>query len=136
MMCGAVYAGIPAAFAEPDNIHLPARIHPGSAQTSFTRMFPDLPPFAEASDELREQLKKLGQQGGLMDAMDNLSDPIQSIVNPAVFSPHNPDNPKETAGVTFFGQFLDHDITLEPKSSLLKTSHPRRTTNFRTRPSI
>lgn len=132
ILCGAVYSSIPPAFADEDNLHLPARMHPGSAQSSFERMFPDLPPFAEPSDELREHLKKLGQQGGLMDAMDNLSDPIQSIINPAVFSPHNPDNPTETAGVTFFGQFLDHDITLDPKSSLLKPAHPRRTTNFRT----
>lgn len=132
IICGAANFSIPSAFADEDNLHLPARMHPGSAQGSFTRMFPGLPPFAEPSDDVREQLKKLGQQGGLMDAMDNLSDPIQSIVNPAVFSPHNPDNPTETAGVTFFGQFLDHDITLDPKSDLLKPANPRRTTNFRT----
>lgn len=132
VMCGAVYSSIPPAWANEDNLHLPARMHPGSAQSSFTRMFPELPPFAEPTDELREQLRKIGQLGGVMDAMDNLGDPIQSIINPAVFSPHNPDNPTETAGVTFFGQFLDHDITLDPKSNLLKPAHPRRTTNFRT----
>jgi hypothetical protein len=53
-------------------------------------------------------------------------------VNPAVFSPHNPDNPDMTAGVTFFGQFLDHDLTLDPRSPLTETTDPRRTTNFRT----
>ena len=37
-----------------------------------------------------------------------------------------------TAGVTFFGQFLDHDITLDPRSPLLEQSDPRKTTNFRT----
>ena len=37
-----------------------------------------------------------------------------------------------TAGVTFFGQFLDHDITLDPRSPLLEPSNPKRTTNFRT----
>ena len=37
-----------------------------------------------------------------------------------------------TAGVTFFGQFLDHDITLDQKSPLLEPSNPKKTTNFRT----
>ena len=37
-----------------------------------------------------------------------------------------------TAGVTFFGQFLDHDVTLDPKSPLVEKSDPTRTTNFRT----
>ena len=49
----------------------------------------------------------LGEKGGLIDALDNLTDPIQSILNPKEFSPNNPDNPNMTAGVTFFGQFLD-----------------------------
>jgi hypothetical protein len=37
-----------------------------------------------------------------------------------------------TAGVTFFGQFLDHDVTLDPKSPLLERSNPKKTTIFRT----
>ena len=37
-----------------------------------------------------------------------------------------------TAGMTFLGQFLDHDITLDLKSPLSENSFPRRTTNFRT----
>jgi hypothetical protein len=95
-------------------------------------MFPELPPFAPPTDAVREQAKKLGEKGGPIDALDNLTDPIQSITNPAVFSPNNPDNPNMTAGVTFFGQFLDHDITLDPRSPLLERSNPRKTTNFRT----
>jgi hypothetical protein len=95
-------------------------------------MFPELPPFAPPTDAVREQAKKLGEKGGPIDALDTLTDPIQSITNPAVFSPNNPDNPNMTAGVTFFGQFLDHDITLDPRSPLLERSNPRKTTNFRT----
>ena len=45
-------------------------------ETSFTRMFPELPPFAPPTDEAREQAKKLGEKGGLIDAKDDLSNPI------------------------------------------------------------
>jgi Animal haem peroxidase len=34
--------------------------------------------------------------------------------------------------VTFFGQFLDHDLTLALKAPLLENTNPRQTTNFRT----
>jgi hypothetical protein len=95
-------------------------------------MFPGLPGFAPATDQMRETVQKLGEKGGIIDAMDLMTDPVQSILNPAVFSPNNPDNPNMTAGVTFFGQFLDHDITLDLKSPLMQNSDPRRTTNFRT----
>ncbi|MEK7785685.1 MAG: peroxidase family protein, partial [Chloroflexota bacterium] len=64
--------------------------------------------------------------------MDLFTDPIQSILNPAVHSPNNPDNPTMTAGVTFLGQFIDHDLTLDPRSPLMERTDPRRTTNFRT----
>ena len=122
-------AGLP---AYADELFLPARFQPGSATTSFTRMFPLLPPFAPQTDDMREQARRLGELGGPLDALDNLTDPIQSIVNQPVFSPNNPDNPNMTAGMTFLGQFLDHDITLDAKSKLLETATPGTTTNFRT----
>jgi len=37
-------------------------------EMSFTRMFPELPPFAPPTDAAREQAKKLGEKGGLIDA--------------------------------------------------------------------
>ncbi|MDO8356672.1 MAG: heme peroxidase family protein [Nitrospirota bacterium] len=101
-------------------------------EMSFTRMFPELPPFAPQTDAARDQAKKLGEKGGLIDALDILSDPVLSITNPAQFSPNNPDNPNMTAGMTFLGQFLDHDITFDPNSPLLEKTNPKKTTNFRT----
>jgi hypothetical protein len=94
-------------------------------------MFPELPPFAPPTDEAREQAKKLGEKGGLIDALDDLSDPILSITDPAR-RVNNPDNPNMTAGLTFLGQFLDHDITFDPNSPLLEKTNPKKTTNFRT----
>lgn len=97
----------------------------------FARMFPDLPAFSKQTDNAREAVKALGASSGILDAKDVLTDPIQSITNPA-FSPHNPDNPGMTAGVTFLGQFLDHDITLDKRSALNETAQPHKTVNFRT----
>jgi hypothetical protein len=98
----------------------------------FTRMYPDLPPFAAQTDNARKAVQQMAARGGLIDAGDDLSDPIQSITNPAIFSPHNPDNPNMTAGMTFLGQFLDHDVTFDKKSILNANASPVQTVNFRT----
>lgn len=42
------------------------------------------------------------------------------------------DNKKIPAGYTYFGQFVDHDITFDPASSLTKQNDPNRLHNFRT----
>jgi len=118
--------------SERDSVHVIRPTHPHQPDDSFTRMFPGLPPFSPPTDEARERARQLGAKGGLIDALDILTDPIKSITNPTVFSANNPDNPNMTAGVTFFGQFLDHDLTLALKAPLFEKTNPRRTTNFRT----
>ncbi|UVT20692.1 MAG: peroxidase [Nitrospira sp.] len=115
-----------------NNLHVTRPTAPRNPDDSFSRMFSGLLPFAPPTDEARNQAKKLGEKGGVLDAKDLLTDPIQSILNPAVHSPNNPDNTSMTAGVTFFGQFLDHDLTLALKAPILEQTNPRRTTNFRT----
>jgi len=64
------------------------------------------------------------------DADDDLSDPITLITDPAK-SLNNPDNPALTAGFTFLGQFLDHDMTFDPTSSLARRQDPESIRNFR-----
>lgn len=118
--------------SERNNLHVTKPTRPRFPDDVFSRMFPGLPPYAPPTDEAREQAKKLGAKGGIIDALDLLTDPVQSIVNPGVYSPNNPDNPNMTAGVTFFGQFVDHDLTLALKAPILEHTQPRRTTNFRT----
>jgi hypothetical protein len=113
-----VVARQPARAAHPDNV--------------FTRMYPDLPSFAPQTGTARAAMQRMGAKDELFDAADNLTDPIQSILNPAVFSPNNPDNPNLTAGMTFLGQFLDHDITFDKKSILNANASPSQTVNFRT----
>jgi len=115
--------------SQRNNLHVNKPNHPRFPDDVFSGMFPGLPPYAPPTDEAREQAKKLGAKGGVIDASDLLTDPKESIANPG---PNNPDNPNMTAGFTFFGQFLDHDLTLALKAPLLEQTHPRRTTNFRT----
>lgn len=42
------------------------------------------------------------------------------------------DNPLIPSGYTYFGQFLDHDITFDPVSSLNRQQDPDALHNFRT----
>ncbi len=113
-------------------VRAPFPDEPAQAGNTFTRMFPDLPAFAEQNDQVREKMRMLAMRHGILDAEDNLTDPVRSILDPAVFSPRNRDNPNMTAGVTFVGQFLDHDLTFDRNSRLSVASAPEATTNFRT----
>jgi hypothetical protein len=100
------------------------------AEGRFGRLFPTLPPFAADTPLIRSALMELGAKGGPMDAGDDLSDPITLITDPAK-SAHNPDNPAMTAGFTFLGQFIDHDMTFDPTSSLARRQDPEAIRNFR-----
>jgi len=97
----------------------------------FGRMFGELPPFAADTPQVRAALLEIGQPAGIMDAQDDLSDPQALITNPAL-SANNPNNPQMTAGMTFLGQFIDHDITFDPTSSLERQVDPEQIANFRT----
>ena len=84
VLCSTALLGLTTAHADgKNNLHLPGmRDRHQSPDNSFTRMFPDLPPFALPTDTARDQAKKLGEKGGLIDALDNLTDPIKSITEP------------------------------------------------------
>ncbi|CAA9507503.1 MAG: Animal haem peroxidase [uncultured Solirubrobacteraceae bacterium] len=99
-------------------------------QGRFGRLFGTLPPFAADTPLIRGALTELGAPGGLMDAGDPASDPITLITDPAK-RVNNPDNPALTAGFTFLGQFLDHDMTFDPTSSLARRQDPESIRNFR-----
>ena len=76
VLCSTALFGLTAAYADgKNNLHLPGmRDRHHSPDNSFTRMFPELPPFAPPTDAAREQAKKLGEKGGLIDALDNQGD--------------------------------------------------------------
>jgi hypothetical protein len=85
--------------------------HPGRGR--FGRMFPHL----EAADHDVEFLKELGLPGGPLDEDAN---------------PESVDTADLPAGFVFLGQFIDHDITLDPLSSLSRQNDPDAIRNFRT----
>lgn len=96
----------------------------------FGRMF-HLPSFAQPTPAVRSALVALGKPGGLLDARDQLSaGPIALIVDP-LLNLNNPNNDTETAGMTFLGQFLDHDMTFDTGSRLGQPANPRRSANAR-----
>jgi hypothetical protein len=98
----------------------------------FGRIFPSLRPFADASPRLLAALREIGKPGGVLDAKDNLAaGPVQLIVDPAL-SANNGNNPTHTAGTTFVGQFLDHDLTFDLTSRLGQPTEPTESPNERT----
>ena len=101
------------------------------SQGKFGRLFPTLPPFASDNPTTRGALREIGEAKGILDAQDDLSDPIALITDPNK-SAGNPNNPNLTAGMTFVGQFLDHDMTFDPTSSLERQQDPEAIRNFRT----
>jgi len=91
-----------------------------------------LPPFAPPTAAVQDALLEIGKVDGIMDAQDDLTaGPMELILNPNL-SMVNRDNPTHTAGVTFFGQFLDHDMTFDPRSRLGFPSQPINSPNART----
>jgi hypothetical protein len=113
----------------------PPAVRSAYAQTSpqvFGRMFPNLPPFAAADDRVRDALRDIGRPGGLLDAQDDLTaGPVRLITDPAL-SANNPNNTTHTAGTTFMGQFLDHDMTFDTSSRLGVPTPPEQSPNGRT----
>ncbi len=98
----------------------------------FGRMFGKLPPFASDNPTTRHALLEVGKVGGVMDALEDLTaDPVDLIAD-ANLSARNPNNPNLSAGMTFLGQFLDHDMTLDITSSLERQVDPEMIANFRT----
>jgi hypothetical protein len=123
---GAVALAPTAAYAHHQNnpLQVPA--------DRFGRMFPDLPSFVAANERNRAALIDIGRPGGILDANDDLAaGPAALVLDPAQ-SANNPNNTTHTAGVTFFGQFLDHDLTFDTTSPLGVPTPPETSPNART----
>lgn len=98
----------------------------------FSRMFPQLPPFLPNSAPLQAALMDIAKPGGLLDARDDLAaGPALLITDPAL-SANNPNNATHTAGTTFLGQFIDHDMTFDIGSQMGTPVAPEQSLNGRT----
>jgi hypothetical protein len=91
------------------------------AQGRFGRMFRHLPPAKYGADDA-ESLKNLGVLG-------------ESMVGLPPDDPSDGFDPEESgipALYTYFGQFVDHDLTFDPVSVLTKAADPDGLIDFRT----
>jgi hypothetical protein len=144
LVAGSMSAGAPAeasAVAAVRPGRHPRGHGPPASSAEFGRIFPHLPPFAEANDSVRAALLEVGKPGGILDARDQLSAGAKALIvdpsvngNPTTTNPYgtNPDNPTMTAGATFVGQFVDHDITFDQTSRLGIPQNPALSPNTRT----
>jgi hypothetical protein len=107
--------------AAPTDLKRHARQHRGvdvlpssSFKTGrFGRMFRHLPVFQRDLDQQLKELMKLAER----------------MIAPAGRPAENPEIP---SGYTYLGQFIDHDITFDPVSSLQRQNDPDALHNFRT----
>lgn len=112
-------------------------------EENFGRMFPRLEPFFDRRtnlNALNKLLIEIGKQGGVMDAKDALpasGDPaVQAqaaidLILKEELNVNNPNNAAHTAGTTFMGQFMDHDMTFDRASALGDPIDPEDSPNTR-----
>lgn len=86
----------------------------------FGRLFRELPPWIPPGANDGDRERALADLAGRM------------LETPAEAADGGRDNPGVPAAYTYFGQFVDHDITFDPTSSLTKLNDPDRLVNFRT----
>ena len=122
---GAVVLNPAGALAAPSHTHTQSPLR----TDTFGRIF-RLPTFAEQSPAVEDALRELGRPGGLLDAKDALSAGPKALIVDLSLSANNPNNPTQTAGTTFFGQFLDHDMTFDATSRLAQATSPEAARNF------
>ena len=133
---GAVALGAPGALAAPGKAapqRAGAAHHQLGVTQHFGRMFEQMRPFAVPGTKgLEAALVDIGSPGGILDARDALERGPADLITDLSLSAHNQNNPTHTAGTTFFGQFMDHDMTFDTASPMGKPTDPQRSPNGRT----
>jgi hypothetical protein len=91
----------------------------------FGRMFRHLKPAVHSIDDLRK-LAQVDTGNGGMTAKDD--DPTPETDNPR----DDEENTGISAGYTYLGQFIDHDLTFDPSTMAQQKSDPEAIVDFRT----
>jgi hypothetical protein len=102
------------------------------SEDRFGRMFPGLKSFAQPSAALTAALVDVAKPGGMLDANDNLAAGPVALIADSELNVNNPNNSGHTAGATFMGQFMDHDMTFDLTSALGEATEPEDSPNART----
>ncbi len=106
-----------------------------SFEGRFGRMFRRLPVFTVDPDRLRDLGDRM-QEGTAPEPPPGDGEPMPSSWGGDPIAPDarvlDGDNDAIPAGYTYLGQFIDHDITLDPVSSLQRANDPDALVNFRT----
>jgi hypothetical protein len=97
------------------------------SQGRFGRMFRNLPVYSHRPETLAELGGKMIQP--VEDPFDKPLGVSDDDENRAML---DEDHLRLPAGYTYFGQFVDHDITFDPVSSLTRQNDPDGLTDFRT----
>jgi hypothetical protein len=99
----------------------------------FGRLFPNLPPFAEATPGVTEALNAFGAKDGPLDAKDDMRPVSEGGPGPLglILNPGPNEDSTIPAGITFLGQFVDHDMTLDLDSRLGQPTPPETSPNSR-----
>jgi hypothetical protein len=92
----------------------------------FGRMFRNLPP-ADFDEEALIALGQTMQQGEFLN-----TEPGKAVDTPLGIAEPDDENADVPAGYTYLGQFIDHDITFDPMSSLDRFNDPDALQDFRT----
>jgi len=90
------------------------------AEGRFGRMFRHLPVYEPTQADLKRLARKMVQAA---------EDPKEEVPDG---QPDEDENTKIAAGYTYLGQFIDHDLTFDPASSLQRQNDPDALHDFRT----
>lgn len=101
---------------------LEATVSSPLAQGRFGRMFRNLPVFSPPDD--RRALAELRRLAERMVQPKEDDKPLDA--------PDPDQNPDIPSGYTYLGQFIDHDVTFDPVSTLQRQNDPDALTSFRT----